>query len=415
MILNSPEYKAFKKSVLQTHLKWRANHEELLKNLGIGSHPKMIIKKLSESLLKYFKDVKLLDKYDLYQILMDYYNEVMQDDLYLISQDGWSVGNVVRELVPIKDKKGKNVYKEEHDFEFKKVRYKADLIPPKLIIEKYFQDEQKELDALQTKLDNITSKLESFIEEHSVDDGVLENISKKQEAQELLNEYSELALKKYQNNKYEKFLQLKIDLENCNKKKIDLENNAVFNNLKNNKGNITKTAINKYKKNLEQTDFNYNTIDEWLENFNKISFLKKSIKECENEIEEDLDKMIQTKSNEVYIKDIKIIKEYLSMLEAEAKAKKELKTQKEKLDRKVFEYYPKLGIEEIKEIVLYQKWFKSWLDELESEIQKVTSNLTNRIKTIKERYDKPLKEIEDEVKEMEQKVKEHLKAMGLSW
>ena len=113
--------------------------------------------------------------------------------------------------------------------------------------------------------------------------------------------------------------------------------------------------------------------------------------------------------------DLKVLNECKTLIEDEAKAKKELKTQKEKLDRKVFEYYPKLSIEEIKEIVLYQKWFKSWLDELESEIQKVTSNLTNRIKTIKERYDKPLKEIEDEAKEMEQKVKEHLKAMGLSW
>ena len=174
VIIDAPEYATFKQSVIDTHLLWRGKHESMLYGLVKGCHPKSIIKDLSETLLGSFKGVKILIKYDLYQLVMDYYAEVMQDDLYLISQDGWEVGNVVRELVPSKDAKGKNVYKEVHDFEFKKVRYKADLVPPQLIIAAYFSVEQKAIDELQTKLDSASSELESFIEENSGEEGLLE-------------------------------------------------------------------------------------------------------------------------------------------------------------------------------------------------------------------------------------------------
>ncbi len=311
-ILDSNEFKEFKEDVVKTHLKWRALHEENLYNLKAGCHPKEIIKSLSETLLEQFKDVKLLDKYDLYQLLMDYYNEVMQDDLYLISQDGWQVGNVVRELVPIKDKKGKKVYKEAHDFEFKKVRYKADLIPPKLIINTYFQEEQKVIDELQIELDSASSALESFIEEHSGEEGLLEE-------------------------------------------------------AKTDKGTITKTSVNNRLK-------------------------------------------IATDSEE-----IEVLKSCKKLIEDEAKAKKALKTAKENLDVEVFKKYLKLSEDEIKEIVLYKKWFATWLKDLNDEIERVTSNLANRIKILEERYNKPLKEIEQEVKEYESRAEAHLKAIGLTW
>ena len=311
-ILDSKEFQAFKEEVIQTHIKWREKQEEILNNLETGCHPKEIIKTLSESLLEQFKDVKLLDKYDLYQLLMDYYNEVMQDDLYLISQDDWSVENVVRKLVPIKDKKGKNVYKKPHDFEFNKVRYKADLISPKLIIDSYFQAEQKEVFELEMALDSALSKLENFIEEHSGEEGLLEE-------------------------------------------------------AKTDKGSITKTSLN--------------------------SRLKEATDEDE----------------------IKVLKECKELIEEEAKAKKALKSAKESLDLEVFKKYPKLSEDEIKELVLYKKWFAAWLSDLDDEIERVTTNLANRIKTLEERYNKPLKAIEQEVKKYESKVEAHLRAMGLSW
>lgn len=177
-ILNHSEYKEFKDETLKLYQQWMNNHFKTLENLEVGFHPKELIYKLSEDILKVFKDVKLISKYDIYQLLMDYWVETMQDDCYMISFDGWKVGNEPRLLIPVKDKNNKNKYKEKHHFEIGKAkkRYVADLIPPHLMITKYFQVEQKEIDELQIKLDEATSNLESFVEEDSGEDSVLDTI-----------------------------------------------------------------------------------------------------------------------------------------------------------------------------------------------------------------------------------------------
>lgn len=59
--------------------------------------------------------------------------------------------------------------KETPDLVINKVRYKAELIPPALIVARYFNDEQTTLDKLQAELDNSSQELESFIEEHASD------------------------------------------------------------------------------------------------------------------------------------------------------------------------------------------------------------------------------------------------------
>jgi len=310
-ILDADEFQAFKDGVMATHLAWRARHENMLHGLDKGCHPKQIIKTLSETLLEKFKEVKLLDKYDLYQLVMDYYAEVMQDDLYLISQDGWEVGSVVRELIPSK-KNGKNVYKEPHDFEYKKARYKADLIAPELIIESYFSNEAKAIEELQAKLDSTSSELESFIEEHSGEEGLLEE-------------------------------------------------------TKTDAGSVTKTSVNARIKATGDKE------------------------------------------------ELEVLTACKKLIEEEADVKKALKTATEALDLEVFKKYPQLSVEEIKDIVLNKKWFAVWMNDLIGEIERVTASLANRIKTLEERYDKPLGEINSEVKKLEIRVEGQLKAMGLSW
>jgi type I restriction enzyme M protein len=311
-ILHSSEYIHFKENATQVYLSWREQHENTLFNLESGCRPKEIIKTLSESLLEAFKGTTLMDEYDVYQLLMDYYVEVMQDDLYLISGDGWAVGNTVRALTPSKNDKGKMVYKEVHDFEFKKVRYKADLIPPVLIIKTYFQAEQAAIDELQVQLDTATSELESFIEEHSGEDGLLENAMT-------------------------------------------------------DKGSITKTSVTKALKEVKDSE------------------------------------------------ELVVIKQCKLLLDTEAKAKKTLKTKIDELNVEVFKKYAVLSVEEIKDIVIHAKWYASWSTFINDEIQRMTFRLANRVKTLEERYDEPLKEINSRVDELETKVEGHLKKMGLSW
>lgn len=166
-ILNHPEFIQFAEQSLQPFSNWYQNSQ--LTNLQIGDAPKAIIHRISETLLQAYSNAPLLSKYDIYQILMDYWAEVMQDDVYVLVQDGWQAGNTLRELVV---KKGEKL-KETPDLIIGKTKYKAELILPGLVISKYFANQQTQIEQQQVDLDTLTQELESLIEEHSGEDGLL--------------------------------------------------------------------------------------------------------------------------------------------------------------------------------------------------------------------------------------------------
>ena len=47
--------------------------------------------------------------------------------------------------------------------------------------------------------------------------------------------------------------------------------------------------------------------------------------------------------------------------------------------------------------------------------QAVLQNLTRRLKELAERYETPLPKLQQQTKELSEKVVQHLKAMGFSW
>ncbi len=167
-ILNHPEFKQFAEQSLTLFHRWTAEVD--LPALNQTDLPKEVNYRISEALLEAYTDAPLLDRYDLYQIMMDYWWQLMQDDVYVITQDGWSAANSIRELVVIKGEK----LKEAPDLIINKAKYKAELIPPVLIVNRFFADDQAEIDRLQTALDACSQELEAFIEEHAVESGLLE-------------------------------------------------------------------------------------------------------------------------------------------------------------------------------------------------------------------------------------------------
>ncbi len=167
-ILEHAEFKQFAQASLALFEQWKGDAS--LSGLSQGDFPKDVIHRISESLLEAYTEASLLDRYDMYQIMMDYWFEIMQDDVYFITQDGWLAANSIRELVV---KKGEKL-KETPDLIINRTKYKAELIPPALIVRRYFADKQAEIEEKQTVLDACTQELESFIEEHAVEGGLLE-------------------------------------------------------------------------------------------------------------------------------------------------------------------------------------------------------------------------------------------------
>ncbi len=167
-LLDHPEFQAFAKEGLARFERWQG--QAALAEIQQGDQPKAIIHTLSEALLAAYTDAPLLDRYDMYQIIMDYWAETMQDDVYFITQDGWPAANTLRELVV---KKGEKL-KESPDLIIDKAKYRAELIPPALVVQRFFAQEQHALDALQTALDSASQTLEAYLEEHAVEGGLLE-------------------------------------------------------------------------------------------------------------------------------------------------------------------------------------------------------------------------------------------------
>jgi type I restriction enzyme M protein len=164
-ILGHPEFKAFNDVARERFAAWREAVVPQLMAFDKGGNPKTLIESISESLLAAFKTVPLIDAYDVYQHLMDYWAETMQDDAYLISADGW-VAKTSRILET--DKKGKTRDK----------GWTCDLIPKPLIVARYFAKEQATLDAKQAALDAATATLAELEEEHRGEDGVLGSFDK---------------------------------------------------------------------------------------------------------------------------------------------------------------------------------------------------------------------------------------------
>jgi type I restriction enzyme M protein len=170
-VLKHPEFTAYSQTVTVVFESWRAAHETTLKNLKQGVNPKAVIRTLAEDLLERFASLPLLDKYDVYQRLMDYWAETMQDDVYLIGSDGWLEAAQPRAVV---DSKDKNI-REIPDLVVERKKYKMDLVPPSLIVARYFAVEQAAVDELEARRDAAERELEEFVEENSGEDGLLEN------------------------------------------------------------------------------------------------------------------------------------------------------------------------------------------------------------------------------------------------
>jgi type I restriction enzyme M protein len=153
------EFQAFNQKATQRFSDWRAAATKRLLAFGIGGHPKALIEALAEELLAGFGEVPLIDAYDVYQHLTDYWAATMQDDAYLIAADGW-VAKTSRILET--DKKGKT----------KDRGWTCELIPKPLIVARYFAKEQAALDALQAELDATVASQTELGEEQSGDDGI---------------------------------------------------------------------------------------------------------------------------------------------------------------------------------------------------------------------------------------------------
>jgi type I restriction enzyme M protein len=176
-IFGHAEFTTYNASVTKLFAKWKAANTPHLTGLAQGGKPKALIETLAEDLLGTFGQARLLDPYDVYQHHMDYWVETMQDDVYIVTAEGWDAGARVREIQQVKDKNGKLVWAETHDYKRGKRRFKCDLIPGDILVARYFLVESRSLKELEAEFSEVEQELEETTEEQGVEGGLLEDVT----------------------------------------------------------------------------------------------------------------------------------------------------------------------------------------------------------------------------------------------
>jgi type I restriction enzyme M protein len=298
-IYEHPEFAAFIAGMNAHFAEWRQTSAATLKALQAGCYPKEVIAALAEGLLAHYAGKPLIDPYDVYQHLMDYWAETMQDDCYLIAADGWKAETT---RIIEKDKKGKE----------KDKGWTCDLIPKTLIVGRYFADEQAAIDQLAAELEGVTARLAELEEEHGGEDGAFAEIDKV------------------------------------------------------NKANVAAR--------LKEIEGDHDAKDE-----------------------------------------AAVLNAWLKLNNEEADLKKRLKEAEAALDAQAYARYPKLTEAEIKTLVVDDKWLAALDAAIHGEMERVSQQLTQRVKELAERYETPLPQMTSRVADLEAKVNRHLEKMGFSW
>lgn len=299
-----PEFVGYMADMNRVFCQWENNTTAALKALQPGFHPKDIIHSISEALLATYEGRALIDRYDVYQHLMNYWFDVMQDDCYLIAADGWQAATY--RIVEEKKTKDGQVTKTVDK------GWTCDLIPKALVIHRYFAAQQQAIDALNTELETLQSRLLEMAEEHGGEEGVFAELDK-----------------------------------------------------------INKASINT------------------------------RLKEIKNDPEA--------------IEEEKILKQYLELLEQEAATKKAIHAAEMALDVSLLSFYPTLTADQIKQLVVDDKWIAAIDKDIHTEMDRISQRLTQRIKELAERYETPLPQQNQQVEELEQAVNAHLRKMGFAW
>lgn len=295
-IFGHQEFKSYTAEMNKLFAQWKERSTELLKGLKEGLNPKKVIFQLSEDLLAHYADKSLISKYEVYQHLMSYWDEVMQDDCYILSVDGWKA-ETYRILVENKQKK------------LVDKGWTCDLIPKELVINRYFYKEKQKIEELEAEGEALVGQLAELEEEYSGEEGCFSELEKV------------------------------------------------------NRGNV-QSRLKELQKD-EGDEAEIMTLAAYLRLSNKLSELNTQIKE-----------------------------------------------EKAKLDNKLYDKYPTLTIDEIKSLVVDDKWMAAIERNINSEMDRISQRLAQRIKELAERYETPLPELTKEVEALETKVAAHLERMG---
>lgn len=206
-IRNEASFKSQEEVFTNTIKNWCGQIKPIMLAVGRDNKPKEEIARWGQSILDTFlQSYTLVDAYDVYDQLLGYYNDTLQDDLFMISRDGW----MPKLIQPTKKSP-------------KWTDLTCDLLPVELAVKVFLCELKQQFDDKIASLANVQEQMLTMIDE---DEGYLDD-----------------AL--FYGKRNEKNIRTK--LERCSAHRLNDEETAFLNSLapyleKNNKANKEKIA-----------------------------------------------------------------------------------------------------------------------------------------------------------------------------
>lgn len=375
LIHEDEEFSSYADKIDNAFMEWRSAVDKELRSINAYVNAKDLIVRLAEQILIQFEGVELIDKYDVYQVLLAYWQEVMSDDVYLLIHDGYEAG---RELSYEYVVKTKTEGDETITIVTDKVKsWDGKLIPKTIIIDTYFAEEAKAIDAAEVIVADTQAQIDEMLESAENGSAIAELMDDKGKiAAKALKAAIEEIREKTHSEEIDALLALLNTLP-MKKAVLDgyLANHPLCASAKNDKGNVNASSVKA-----------------------RIAVLREI-----------------APVPEMYAEDYEQLMSLFTLMTKNDEQSKLVKALKAQLEEKVKEKYTVLTVEEIKELLVNKKWYYSIFDGIAALYVAISHHITNRIVELAERYEDTLPALSTVVEDYEARVKSHLERMGFVW
>lgn len=372
-IYSNEEFIAYGEKIDEAFSNWRNYADAKLKNLRTDISTKDLIVKLAQSILREFEDLSLINKYDVYQILLAYWNEELSDDVSMIISDEAGYGAA---------RKTENIMKETKKTDangnpkLKVVGWEGKLIPKKLIISALFSEEKRAMDDFMEFVAETDSRLMSLIEESAENSAFSEVIEGgKVKSKEIRKKMNEIM-----SHVHTPLIDGLVKLQNMlpMKKKEYVEyinNNIILEVAYTDKRTVTKTSV-AYALGIARSE---------------------------------------APVPDVYADDYKELKAAFKLAKKSEESTKLIKEMDKELDEKARKRYLTLTDDEIIELLINKKWYDTIGVGINELYATISYQLSDRIIELSKRYKNPLPNIMKQTADCEIEVKKYLERMGFTW
>lgn len=361
---------------------WRDSVKDILLGIESETNPKELIRMIAVMLLNAYESARLLDNYDVYDCLLNYWNAKLQDDVYAIKASGYEVGREIEYEYAQKKAKDENGETISVDDTSKVKSFEGALIPREIIEAVYFADELAAINELLEQSAALEAELDEMCEEESGDEGLLKDV---------LNDKGDSIPKANLNKR----------LKELDAKKTSAVMDAMTRLVMlfdESKTDEMETLIREMPELAEFDIRNKNGT------FGKAK-LKAALKAAAD----------SAVVPEIYKDEYDALTAYAAKSAEKDEADKAWKEARKALDDKVEAKYGELTADEIKHLLFDMKWMAKLEADIRDEIEQVLNSLSSKVLLIAKRYEHTLGEIEDRTAKSRAEVMAALERMGYKW